>query len=182
MVYLFLADGFEEVEAITPIDVLRRAGVEIKTVSINEKTLTIKGAHNIEVLADITLDECDVSDTEMIILPGGALGTENLKNCERVRDIILSCNERGIYIAAICAAPTILAEMSLITGLRATCYPSLVSKMIENGVKYKNDKVVCDKHFITSMGAGTAGEFAFTLVDKLKTKKESDNLRLSMVY
>ena len=181
MVYLFLANGFEEIEALTPVDVLRRAGVEVKTVSIGD-TLNVLGAHGIEVKADLMLSDYDEDCAEMIILPGGSDGTKNLGNSGEIRSIILSAHERGLYIAAICAAPTILAKMGLLEGLKATCYPSLASVLIDNKVKYKNDKVVCDKRFITSMGAGTSGEFAFTLVDKLLTKSDSDNLRIAMVY
>lgn len=181
MVYLFLAKGFEEIEALTPVDVLRRAGVDVKTVSIGDG-LGVLGAHGIEVKADMMLSDCNVDDAEMIILPGGSEGTKNLGDCERIKEIITSAVDSGIYVAAICAAPTILAKMGLLTGVKATCYPSLASVMTDCKVKYKSDKVVCDKCFITSMGAGTSGEFAFTLVDKLLTKSESDSLRIAMVY
>ena len=181
MVYLFLANGFEEIEALTPVDVLRRAGVNVKTVSIGDTT-GVMGAHGIEVKADMTLDGYNESNAEMIILPGGSDGTKNLGEHPKMKEIILSANKRGIYIAAICAAPTILAKLGLLNGLKATCYPSLASVLMDCKVKYKSEKVVCDKHFITSMGAGTSGEFAFTLVDKLLTKSESDSLRIAMVY
>lgn len=181
MVYLFLANGFEEIEALTPVDILRRAGVEVKTVSIND-TPSVTGAHEIEVKADLTLDGYDEDCAEMIILPGGSEGTKNLSEHPRISEIIRSAVNRGLYVAAICAAPTILARMGLLTGLKATCYPSLASVLMDNKVKFRNDKVVCDKIFITSMGAGTSGEFAFTLVDKLLTRSESDSLRISMVY
>lgn len=182
MVYLFLANGFEEIEALTPVDVLRRASVDIRTVSVNGDGLNVTGAHGITVKADIMLDEYNAEDAEMIILPGGAEGTRGLEECGRVREIILASHEEGIYIAAICAAPTILARLGLLTGLKATCYPSLASEMIDNKVKYKSSKVVLEKNFITSMGAGTAGDFAFALVDKLVSKSESDRLRIAMVY
>ncbi len=181
MVYLFLADGFEEIEALTPVDVLRRAGVEVKTISITDKS-TVIGAHGIEVKSDLVLADYDEECAEMLILPGGSVGTKNLGDSKPLADIITSAAERGLYIAAICAAPTILAKMGLLTGLKATCYPSLASVLIDNKVKFKNDKVVCDKRFITSMGAGTSGDFAFVLVDKLVSRSESDNLRISMVY
>lgn len=181
MVYIFLANGFEEIEALTPTDVLRRAGADVKTVSINEDVY-VMGAHGIEVKADMTLDGYDEKNASMIILPGGSDGTKNLGENPRIKEIILSAVKNEIYVAAICAAPTILAKMGLLTGLRATCYPSLASVLIDCKVKYKSDKVVCDKNFITSMGAGTSGEFAFTLVDKLFSKSESDSLRISMVY
>ncbi len=182
MVYLFLANGFEEIEALTPVDVLRRVGVEVLTVSVNGNGKKVMGAHGIEVTADLTLDEYKEDSAEMIILPGGGEGTKNLDESERVSEIIMSAAERGLYVAAICAAPTILAKRGLLTGLRATCYPSLTSVLIENGVKYKNDRVVCDKRFITSMGAGTSGEFAFTLVEKLLGKKEATDIKITMVY
>ena len=182
MVYLFLANGFEEIEALTPVDVLRRVGVEVKTVSINEGTKKVMGAHGIEVSADLTLDEYKEDCAEMIILPGGSDGTKNLENHPKIKEIILSAVERDLYVAAICAAPTILAKMGLLKGLKATCYPSLTNVLMENGVKYKNEKVVCDKRFITSMGAGTSGEFAFKLVEKLLTVNDASNIRIAMVY
>ena len=181
MVYLFLANGFEEIEALTPVDVMRRAGIEVKTVSIND-TLAVMGAHGIEVKADLLLEEYDEECAEMIVFPGGSDGTKHLGENDRVKQIIVSAAERGLYIAAICAAPTILAGLGLLDGLKATCYPSLASVLIENKAKYRNDKVVCDKRFITSMGPGTSGEFAFTLVDKLASKSESDNVRIGMIY
>ena len=182
MVYTFLANGFEEIEALTPVDVLRRVGVEVLTVSVNGNAKKVRGAHGIEVTADLTLDEYKEDTAEMIILPGGGEGTKNLDENDRINEIIMSAAERGLYIAAICAAPTILAKRGLLTGLHATCYPSLASVLLENGVKYKNDKVVCDKRFITSMGAGTSGEFAFTLVEKLLSKKEATDIKITMVY
>ena len=112
MVYLFLANGFEEIEALTPVDVLRRAGVNVKTVSIGDTT-GVMGAHGIEVKADMTLDGYNESNAEMIILPGGSDGTKNLGEHPKMKEIILSANKRGIYIAAICAAPTILAKLGL---------------------------------------------------------------------
>lgn len=182
MVYLFLANGFEEIEALTPVDVLRRVGIEILTVSVNGNGKKVVGAHGIEVTADLTLDEYREDSAEMIILPGGGDGTRGLDESQEMDRIIRSAHERGLYIAAICAAPTILAKRGLLEGLRATCFPSLASVLIENGVKYKNDKVVCDRRFITSMGAGTSGEFAFTLVEKLLGKKEATDIKITMVY
>jgi len=137
MVYLFLANGFEEIEALTPVDVLRRVGVEVLTVSINEGTKKVMGAHGIEVTADLTLDEYKEDTAEMIVLPGGSEGTKNLEENARVRQIILSAVERDLYVAAICAAPTILAKLGLLKGLKATCYPSLACVLMDNGVKYK---------------------------------------------
>lgn len=182
MIYLFLAEGFEEVEAITPLDILRRAGADIKTVSVKGDGLCVEGAHGISVMADIDISEVKVDEAEMIILPGGGKGTENLKASEELRNIILAMNEREGYIAAICAAPTVLGELGLLNKRRATCYPSLAGELITSGAKYKNDKVVIDGHFITSEGAGTAADFGFALMDKFYSKSETDSLRLTMVY
>ena len=182
MIYLFLAEGFEEIEAITPLDILRRAGADIKTVAVNGDGLRVEGAHGISVMADMDIKDVNADTADMIILPGGAKGTENLKASAMLRDIILSVNERGAYIAAICAAPTVLGDMGLLTKRRATCYPSLAGELIEKGVKYKNDKVVFDGNFITSEGAGTAADFGFALMDKLFSRQDTDRLRLAMVY
>jgi len=182
MIYMFLAEGFEEVEAITPLDILRRAGADIKTVAVNGNGLLVEGAHGISVKADIGMSEVKVDEAEMIILPGGGKGTENLKASEALREIILSVNEKEGYIAAICAAPTVLGGMGLLKKRRATCYPSMAGELIESGAKYKNDKVVFDGHFITSEGAGTAADFGFALMDKFFSKSETDRLRLTMVY
>lgn len=181
MVYLFLAEGFEEIEAITPLDILRRAGADVKTVSVNGKGLEVEGAHGITVRADIMISEVG-DDAEMIILPGGSKGTQGLKDSEELKKIILSAVDNEIYIAAICAAPTVLGELGLLQKRRATCYPSLAGELIEQGAKYKNDKVVVDGRYITSEGAGTAADFGFVLTDKLFSRAETDRLRLSMVY
>lgn len=181
MIYLFLADGFEEIEALTPVDILRRAGAEIKTVSITD-TLVVLGAHGIEVKADLTLSSINLDDAELLILPGGSVGTDNLKSCDALCRILCEFNVRDGYIAAICAAPTILSHLGLLKGRRATCYPSLAEELTQSGAKYKSDKVVIDKNFITSEGPGTSADFAFALCDKLFGKRETDKLRLSMVF
>lgn len=181
MVYLFLAEGFEEIEAITPLDILRRAGAEVKTVSVNGDGLDVEGAHGIIVRADILISQVE-DDAEMIILPGGSKGTQGLRESEELRKIILKAVENEIYIAAICAAPTVLGALGLLEKRRATCYPALAGELIEQGAKYKNDKVVIDGRYITSEGAGTAADFGFALTDKLFSRAETDKLRLSMVY
>ncbi len=182
MVYLFLANGFEEIEAITPLDILRRAGADVTTVAVSTPSLEVEGAHKIVVRADIMLSDACIDDAEMIILPGGSKGTEELKASEKLREFIKEASLREIYIAAICAAPTILGEMGLLKKRRATCYPALAGELIGQGAKYKADKVVTDAHFITSEGAGTAADFGFMLTDKLFSKRETDALRLSMVF
>lgn len=181
MIYLFLAEGFEEIEAITPVDILRRAGMDVKTVSITD-SLTVLGAHGIELSADITLNNFSLDDAELLILPGGSVGTENLKSCTSLCTALCEFSAREGYIAAICAAPTILSHLGLLKGRRATCYPSLAEELTRGGAKYKSDKVVLDKNFITSEGPGTSADFAFALCDKFIGKRETDKLRLSMVF
>lgn len=159
MLYLFLADGFEEVEAIATIDVIRRAGVTVKTVGIGGKTVC--GTHGISVKAD-TL-EVDYSDMDGIILPGGMPGTLNLKNDAMVNEAINYCSENNKLIAAICAAPMILGEMGLLDGRRAVCFPGFEDSLSESEIL--SEPVVCDENYITAIGAGAAHLFGAAIVD-----------------
>lgn len=182
MIYIFLADGFEEIEAITPIDVIRRAGLEIQSVCVHEDRLDVEGAHGITVRCDIGISELKAENTEMIILPGGMTGVENLSECSSLSDIIDLCVSEDKYICAICAAPTILASKGLLKGKKATCYPSMAEEIIECGAKYKNNPVCRDGKIITSAGPGTAAEFSFAIVKELLTSYDADKLRISMIY
>ena len=178
MVYLLLADGFEEIEALTPLDILRRANVEITTVSIKDKTII--GAHNIPVIADKTISELDtIEDMELLILPGGA-GHELLDASNETHAMINYAHERGISIAAICAAPSILGKKMLLDGKKAVCFPGYEKYLY--GAEVVNDKVVTDGKFITAKGAGAAAEFGFTICELLKDKKTADDLRATMQY
>lgn len=178
-VLLPIAPGFEEVEAVAVIDVLRRAGVDVVTATTNNSTKTaIEGRCNLKILADTTLN--DVSDTseeallkrfDMLILPGGAGGTETLLNDKRVEDLIKTFSKDNALIAAICAAPLILSNAGITEGRVVTCHPSVRDK-IKAG-KITNDKVVVDQNLITSQGPGTAVEFAFTLVEILCGKEKA---------
>lgn len=179
---MFLANGFEEIEAITPLDILRRADLPVQTVAVNSPDLYVEGAHGIVVKADIMLSDVREEECGMFILPGGSRGTEGLENSKELETLLDRAVDRGIYIAAICAAPTILAKRGYLKKHRATCYPSLALELMENGAKYKNEKVVVDSNFITSEGAGTAADFGFCLVDKYLSRKDTDTLRISMVF
>ena len=177
MIYLFLAEGFEEIEALTPVDILRRAGKEILTVGIGGKS--VKGAHGIEVLAD--LDESALLDEnpEMIILPGGMPGTLHLEASPLVQKAIDRATEIGAFIAAICAAPTILGKRGLLEGKQATCYPSMEADL--KGAILSDKAVVRDGNIITAAGMGVALPFALTLVEALCGEQTAQKLKESVV-
>lgn len=159
MLYLFLADGFEEIEAIAPIDVLRRGGIAVKTVGIGGDMPS--GTHDITVKADTT--EVDFSDISGIILPGGMPGTLNLQKSELVNRVIKYCMDNNLLVAAICAAPMILGELGCLSGKKAVCFPGFEDSLIDAEVQ--SDGVVRDGNIITAMGAGKALEFGAAIAD-----------------
>ena len=165
MVYILLGTGFEEIEALTPVDLLRRAGVEVKTVGLNGKI--IYGSHAIGVEADMTIEELDVSDAEMIVLPGGLGGVASIRGCEKALEAVKAVWAAGKYVAAICAGPTVLAELGLLTGKKATCYPGQIPYMCDAQV-VENAACVTDGRVITGTSAGTAIPFALALIEALK--------------
>ncbi len=178
MVTVFLADGFEEIEAVTPIDILRRGGVEVRTCSISESK-TVTGAHGIPFMADTTLDSL-FDGEDVILLPGGMPGTIHLKACETLCKRIRSHREKGGMLAAICAAPTVFGELNLLREESATCYPGM-----EEGLNCKTvskEKTVFSGGILTSRGAGTAADFAFRLLALLKGKEVSEKLAQAMCY
>lgn len=176
MVYFLMTDGFEEIEAITPIDFLRRCGVEVKTVSVGEKRVV--GAHDIALEADITFDEVKKEDMNMLVLPGGP-GHTGLK-CEKVFSLIRYAAENNIFIGAICAAPSIIGEMGLLSGKKATCFPGY-EKML-TGAVLSDKSAVRDGSFITACGAGAAGEFAFLLAEALLGSEKAEAVKRAMQY
>jgi 4-methyl-5(b-hydroxyethyl)-thiazole monophosphate biosynthesis len=178
MVFVHLADGFEEIEALTVVDVLRRAGIEVKTVSVTG-SVNVRGVHDITVIADLLFQEADYAGCEMIVLPGGMPGTTNLAGHEGLIRQIGSFAQNGKWIAAICAAPSILGKMSLLKGRRATSFPGYENDMV--GAEYTEERVVLDGKFITSRGAGTAMEFALKLVALLKDEQTAVALRKKMI-
>lgn len=177
MIYLFLANGFEEIEALTPVDMLRRAGKEITTVGIGGKTIV--GARGIPVVADITDTEFDDNTPEMIILPGGMPGTKNLDASRVVEKALSAALAAGSYIAAICAAPTILGKRGLLVGKHAVCYPGMEEEL--RGAVLSSDRVVCDGKFITAAGMGVALPFSLALVEVLCGKPCADRLKTAVV-
>ncbi|MBO5375093.1 MAG: DJ-1/PfpI family protein [Clostridia bacterium] len=164
MVYMFLADGFEEIEALYTLDVLRRAGIDIKTVGVGGKTAT--GSHQIPVACDVTADEISPdSEFDMIILPGGMPGSTNLDKSEVVDHFISVANENGKFICAICAAPFVLGKRGILKGKRATCYPGFEAELI--GATLVDAGCVRDGSIITARAMGSAHEFAFEILGAL---------------
>lgn len=176
-VNVYLADGFEEVEGLTVVDLLRRAGIETDMVSIMGRK-EITGARKIPVLADKLFEEQD--DPDVIVLPGGMPGTLHLKAHEGLADLIRKADKEGKLLAAICAAPTIYGEMGLLEGKNATCYPGMEDKLL--GANWQEQPVAVDGNFVTSRGVGTAIAFALTLVTILKDEETAKSLANSIVY
>ncbi len=183
MVLEFLADGFEEIEALTPVDVLRRAGIEVKTVSVGcGRSRTVTGAHGIAVEADITSDDAEALSQdaiEMIILPGGMPGAQNLDEDETVDRFISYAAERGLPIAAICAAPMILGRRGLLQGRRAVCYPGFEDYL--EGAVLSKDGVAVDGNFITARGMGVALDFSLELVRFMKGDAAAEKIKASVL-
>ena len=177
MVYVFLAEGFEEVEALTVVDVLRRADVETKTVAVSQLN-EVWGAHDISVNADITIAEADFRICDMIVLPGGKLGTENLAENNILCDELKRFNADGDYIAAICAAPSLLGSLGILEGKRATVYPGMEDTL--KGAFPMKNRVVVDGNVITSKGPGTAMDFAVEIVAILCGKEKAEELMQSL--
>lgn len=178
MIYVFLADGFEEVEAFTPVDVLRRAGLEVQLVSVMENEI-IRGAHDISVLCDRNIANCDFFDAELLLLPGGMPGAATLGECEDLKRALLNHAAEGKPIAAICAAPMVLGTLGLLKGKRATCYPGFESYL--EGAQATGALVERDGQVVTGKGPGAAMEFAFTLVDLLVGPDKVKELKEAMI-
>ncbi len=173
---MFLADGFEEVEALAPLDLLRRAGIDVKTVGIGSKQIT--GAHGITVFADLAEDE--TSDTaDAVILPGGMPGTLNLDASATVERTLLDTANAGGYICAICAAPRVLGRLALLDGKRFTCYPG-TEELIPNGI-YTAERVTVDGKAVTARGMGCAVDFGLTLIELFCGKETADRLRTATI-
>lgn len=178
-VYVFLADGFEEIEGLTVVDLLRRAGIEVKTVSVMEN-IRVTGSHKIEVTADSLFAENDYADAKMLVLPGGMPGTKNLQNHKGLTELLQKHNAEGKKLAAICAAPSVLGQLGMLKGIRATCYPGFEDMLI--GAETGTEKVAVDKNFTTSRGLGTAIEFSLEIIRQLKDKETAKKIEDSIMY
>lgn len=178
MIYLFLAEGFEECEAIAPIDILRRAEIEIKTVGIGSKCIT--GSHGIPVVCDLEEKELTPEGLEGIILPGGMPGTLNLEKSETVQEYIDISAQKNLLLAAICAAPSVLGHKNLLKGKKATCFTGFEKDLY--GAKVVNEPAVIDGKIVTAFGAGAALDFGFKIIEVLKGKEFAENLAKQMRY
>ena len=179
MYTIFLADGFEEIEAISVIDILRRSDVDVKTISIYDR-LDVLGAHGISVKADLSIYEIEATELSGIILPGGLPGTTNLGNSKELLALLNESYSKKKLIAAICAAPTIIRDNKLFSGFSLTSYPSYKNEFVN--YNYHEVDVVRAANLITSRGAGTAGEFGFAIVDYIKGEGSSSYLKDAMLY
>lgn len=177
MIYLFLAEGFEEVEALAPLDLMRRAGLSVTTVGVGGKTVT--GAHGISVLADLADTEYRDDAPEMIFLPGGMPGTLNLAKSEVVQSAIRTAVKTDAYLAAICAAPSILGDLGLLRGKEAIAYPGFEQRLV--GATVSKKRVVRDGKILTAAGMGVAVEFGLAIVEELLGKQKAEELRCAVL-
>ena len=177
MVYMFLGTGFEETEAIAPLDLLRRAGVEVKTVGLNGPVIT--GSHGIGITTDMVIEDLDISDAQMVILPGGLGGVASIRACEKAMIAVRTAWEQGKFCAAICAGPTVLADLGITEGKKATCYPGCEGGM--GSAIMVNAAAVRDGNLITGTSAGCAVPFGLALIEALKGPEEADRIAKQIV-
>ena len=174
-----LAQGCEELEAVTVIDLLRRAGIEVITAGLSEQEII--ASRGVRLLADTLLDEVQERRFDMIVLPGGLPGADNLDNDARIHELLKKMANSEKFTAAICAAPKVLANAGLLEGKSATSYPGFVDKMELPDTSYKQDAVVCDGKVITSRGPGTAMDFALQLIETLEGKDTRDEVESALM-
>lgn len=181
MVYIFMAEGFEETELTAPTDLLRRAGHDVKLVSVTGKKL-VEGAHGIRIEADILFEDKDLTDGELYILPGGLPGTTNLGAHAGLKNLLLKMDKEGRHIAAICAAPTVLGQFGLLEGKVATCYPGCEDGLV--GAKEPDEDLaaITDGNITTSVGPGTAIDFGLELIEVLDSVEKADDIADEFCY
>ena len=179
MIYVFLATGFEDIEAIAPVDIMRRAGLEVQTVSITGEEI-VTSAHGVGIASDLLLSDVNFSSAEMLVLPGGLPGSTNLDACKPLTEAIKRHFESGGPIAAICAAPLVYGHLGLLKGRRATCYPGVEREL--KGATYTAAIVERDGNIITGKGPAAAFEFGYTIVDYFLGEGASQPLRQGMIY
>lgn len=176
---VFLADGLEEIEGLTVVDILRRAGVEVVTISVSGKK-EVTGAHQITILADELFEQVDFKKLHGVVLPGGMPGTLNLMKHEGVNRILHQFDEEGKLVAAICAAPSVLGQAGLLKGRKATCYPGFEEKL--TGAATLAEPVVQDGNIITSRGMGTAIPFALSLTAYFQGQEKAEEIGASIIW
>lgn len=176
---VFIANGTEEIEALTVVDLARRAGIEVDMVSIDDCT-KITGSHNITVMLDKTFEQIDWEDVDMIVLPGGRAGVDNLISCTKLTDKVKEFAKSGKGVAAVCAAPSILGKIGILNGKKATCYPGFENKL--TGAEYVTESVVKDGNIITSRGLGTAIEFSAAIIEYLMDREAADHILKQIIY
>ena len=178
-VYVFTADGFEEIEGLTVVDLMRRAGARVEMVSISDG-LAVKGSHGIEIKADTFFEEVDFGQADLLVLPGGMPGTLHLGEHRGLTKALVDFNAQGKRIAAICAAPSVLGGLGLLKGKRAVCYPGFEDKL--TGASVETKEVVTDGNITTSRGLGTAIPFALELISLLFGEEKAEEIRKSVIY
>lgn len=176
---VFLAEGMEEIEALTVVDICRRAQIDVTTVSITDD-LTVTSSHGIKVQADKLFSEINFDEVDMIVLPGGMPGTLNLEACKPLMQKVEEFNENGKYIAAICAAPSIFGHMGILEGRNACCYPSFEEHL--TGASVSKNPVEVSGHIITSRGMGTAIDFALSIVACVNGLPCADSIKEAIIY
>ena len=176
MVYVFLADGFEIIEALAPVDMLRRAKIDVKTVGVSSEIVT--SSCGVGVKCDMTIDEFDFYDVEAVVLPGGMPGTLNLENSSAVQKVIDNANNTNAFICAICAAPSILGHKGLLSGKKAVCFPGFENLL--EGCESCCEYVVTDGKFITAKGAGVCIDFGLEIVKQLRNEELANEIRKSI--
>lgn len=180
MIYMFLAEGFEEIEALCPLDIIRRAGLDIRTVGIGGRDIT--GAHAITVRADLCDSDFEAlpdKSADMVFLPGGMPGTLNLAASNTVINAVKAAHVGGKYIAAICAAPSILGDMGLLAGKEAICYPGFEERL--TGAAISDQRVVLDGKILTAAGMGAALDMGLKIVEIFCGKEKADSLRHAII-
>ena len=178
MVYMLLGTGFEETEAIAPLDLLRRAGVSVQTVGLNGKI--VYGSHDIGIETDIEIGQMDLTDVEMVVIPGGLGGVASIRACREAMDALKFAADNGKFVGAICAGPTVLADLGITDGKNATCYPGCEdgmgsANMVENAAAVRDGRV------ITGTSAGTAIPFGLALVEALKGRETAEKIAKQIV-
>jgi 4-methyl-5(b-hydroxyethyl)-thiazole monophosphate biosynthesis len=182
MVYMLLADGFEEIETIAPLDILRRADIDVSTVSLTDDLL-VQGGHGIIVKADMTLAQVDYATLEMLVLPGGGGGVPVIAKTPDAMDLIKRVCEDGKMLAAICAAPSLLAALGFLNGRRVVCYPTLSDVIKAAGGNFQHElSVACDGNLITGKAAGASIDFGLALVAALRGNDVSEQVRCAIYY